>query len=140
MRTFLRVGTVAATAALTFGAMAGVSSADTYDKGCADGWNDPGGRDCWAEWRNSSGVVVSWAGFTAYDELIYAVDDKADGRGVYVKASWSGGSAELRHTQGADAPRLEKDLNITEGASVSLTMCQTDGGALLNCAYTTAIA
>ncbi|MDC0772694.1 hypothetical protein [Streptomyces sp. HD] len=140
MRTFLRVGTVAATAALTFGAMAGVSSADTYDKGCAAGWNDANSRDCWAEWRNPSGVVVSWAGFTAYDEILYAVDAEADGRGVYIKATWSGGSAEIKHTQGADAGRLEKDLDIADGASVSLTMCQTSGGTLINCAYATAIA
>lgn len=140
MRTFLRVGTVAATAALTFGAMAGVSWADTYSKRCFAGV-DYDSLDCQAAWYNPAygQDAVSTAGFTAQGEYLWANDHEADGRGVYIKATWSGGSAEIKNTAGGGSWQ-EKNLDITDGKSVSLTMCQTDNGALLNCAYATAIA
>ncbi|MFE0250092.1 hypothetical protein [Streptomyces sp. NPDC059010] len=135
------MGTVGTAAALlVVGAMAGVSSADTYDKRCFVGV-DLDGRDCDTGWYNPAygSDAVSTAGFTAQGEYLWANDHEADGRGVYIKATWSGGSAEIKNTAGAGSWQ-QKNLDITDGKSVSLTMCQTNGGALVNCAYATAIA
>ncbi|MEW1685847.1 hypothetical protein [Streptomyces sp. NPDC093594] len=139
MRQIFKFGSAVATAAIAFGAMTGVSYADTYTKGCNPAGEGGGQVNCWTNWYNGAGESVARAGFDAFGEILHADDTKTDGRGVYVYASWSGGSAELWNSGGAGTYE-RKNLDIAEGKSVSLTMCQTDNGALLNCAYATAMA
>ncbi|MCG5435238.1 hypothetical protein [Micromonospora foliorum] len=117
--------------------------ADTIDSACQPSW-DGSGRDCFVNYYHA-GVsdLVGHGSFSAHGERLVARDKYADGRGVYVGATWWAGSTQHADgfwlTSGAGAYR-ELDLSIAEGTSVTLTVCQTDNGNLINCRTQTAIA
>ncbi|WP_327716722.1 hypothetical protein OG381_15710 [Streptomyces sp. NBC_00490] len=137
MRTRARVGLVGAAAAVLVGTVSGVAWADNNVHSCTASPSDDGGRDCsfWF-YKEDGNTQVGYAGFQAYGEHLIADDSWTDGRGVFVSASWSGGYKEIWAT-GGNGDYENVDLSIGEGVSVTVTACQTDNGALLNCATQT---
>ncbi|MBC9715655.1 hypothetical protein H9Y04_24220 [Streptomyces sp. TRM66268-LWL] len=138
MRVRAKLGVVGATAAMLFGAMAGVAHADSGVAGCGAEPSDAGGVSCtfWF-YKPDGNTEAGIAGFVAYGEHISAQDRDVDGRGVFISASWSGGYKELWVT-GGDTSRKEANLSIAEGVSVTVKACQTNNGSLINCATRTA--
>jgi hypothetical protein len=141
MRNRARVGIVAALATVLVAATGTAAYADYYTSGCRVPSNDAGGLDCWAMFWHD-GIAVGDGEFWAYGEKLVAIDSYADGRGVYVGATWWQGSTKhengLKLTSGANTSRTLDLGDIPEGTSVTFTACQTDDGALLHCRTQTA--
>lgn len=141
MRTRARVGIVAALATVLVGATSTAAYADYNTGGCRNANGDAGGLDCWVMFWDD-GVALGGGDFHAYGERLSAYDSWADGRGVYVGATWWEGSQRhdngFKLTSGANTSRSLDLGNIPEGTSVTFTSCQTDDGALLNCRTQTA--
>ncbi|MFG2101840.1 hypothetical protein ACGFJ5_14680 [Micromonospora echinaurantiaca] len=123
--------------------VATVAYADYNTYGCRAAYNDAGGRDCWTMFWDE-GVVLGDGTFYAYGERLTAYDTTADGRGVYVGATWWEGSTRhengFKLTTGAGTNGSLDLGNIPEGTSVTVTACQTDNGTLYTCRTQTAIA
>lgn len=138
MRTRARMGLVGAAAAVLVGTMSGVAWADNNIATCTTSSTDAGGRDCdfWF-YKEDGNTLVGYGSFRADGEHLVGHDRWTDGRGVFVSASWSGGYKEIWLT-GGNGDYENANLSITDGTSVSVTSCQTDNGALLNCRTQTA--
>ncbi|SCL44707.1 hypothetical protein GA0070606_0412 [Micromonospora citrea] len=92
--------------------------------------------NCWVVYAQDNGDAMGQGTFTARDELLYAQDDAADGRGIHVSATWRAGSTRHQNaitlTSGAGS-RKTLDLDIAEATSVTVTVCQTDDGERPHC-------
>ncbi|MFG3705747.1 hypothetical protein ACGF7U_13575 [Micromonospora sp. NPDC047670] len=137
MRKRARAGVVAALATVLVASTSTAAYADYY--GC----ESAGGSslDCHVIYGDStSSKGEGW--FLAYGERLYAYDGAADGRGVYVNATWWSGSTRhengFRLTSGQYTSRTLDLGDIAEGTSVTFTTCQTNDGNLLNCRTQTA--